>query len=431
MPRHLRRPMPPTTGRLPSAKNREHTSLSQFVGSLRRLILRDKSNQVEISPLDGTSAQFPAFLTTRISTSSTCCGQAKDSPVGNRDLGSLSLASLARYWVMWASIQRREASSGCSTFGTMMRLSLRTGQRYSETDYELPEREVVVAESGLFEGDAVVHGASSEISWMEDGMEIKSFEFECRSSQGAVLAITSPTELQELTDFTALREHIVRNAELLYRHANSICRIADTEALYVITGCIKSESWALAAFNDPTTSPADTLKLVKRQGINRHGNGEFVWTRRGTSEARVGKSRAAGACDQSLFLRGFKLDFSQKARSRMRATKPRTLSHGCKNAGATINHTQKNTPAFFGCARVAGGHANLTLEKYTLGRFPAVEEYTSDSDNDDAYITSPTNLKEPRSGYESSHPCDHINHYLLENVSDSRVLHRSIHLKHP
>jgi hypothetical protein len=193
--------------------------------------------------------------------------------------------------------------------------------------------------------------------------------------------------------------------------------------------------------------PADTLKLVKRQGMSRYGNGEFVWTRRGTSEARVGKSEAAGACDQSLFLRGFKLDFSQKARSRMRATKPRTLSHGCKNAGATINHTQKNTPAFFGCARVAGGHANLTLENHTLGRFPTVEEYTSDSDNDDAYITSPT--KEPRSGYEvsqrttletislltrgtqSPHPCDHINHYLLENVSDSQCYIWSIHLKHP
>lgn len=102
----------------------------------------------------------------------------------------------------------------------------------------------------------------------------------------------------------------------------------------------------------------------------------------------MGKSEAAGPCDQSLFLRGFKLDFSQKARSRMRATKPRTLTHGCKNVGATTGNGQRNASVSFGCSRVAGANVtNSSLEKH---RFSAVEEYTSDSDNDEAYTTSPT-----------------------------------------
>lgn len=163
-------PVPPPTGRLPSVKNREHISLSQFLGSLRRLILRNKSNQVEISPLDGTSAQFPAFLTTPDnyvfhmlrSGKGLPCWQPRPWKPLTRESGTIpgdvgiytAERGFKRLFNIWDDDEA----------------VLRTGRRYSETDYELPERAVVVAESGLFEGDAVVHGASSETSWMDDGV---------------------------------------------------------------------------------------------------------------------------------------------------------------------------------------------------------------------------------------------------------------------
>jgi hypothetical protein len=173
MPHHIQifaSPAPPTTGRFPSAKSREHTSLSQFVSSLRRLLLRDKSNQVEISPLDGTSAQFPAFLTTpdiyvfhmlRSGKGLPCWQPRPWKPLAGESgtiLGDVGIYTAERGFKRLFNVWDDDEAV------------LRTGQRYSEADYELPEREVVVAESGLFEGDAVVHGASSEISWMEDGM---------------------------------------------------------------------------------------------------------------------------------------------------------------------------------------------------------------------------------------------------------------------
>ncbi|KAF6746001.1 fungal-specific transcription factor domain-containing protein [Ephemerocybe angulata] len=44
----------------------------------------------------------------------------------------------------------------------------------------------------------------------------------------------------------------------------------------------------------------------------------FAWTQKGTSEARFGESQKVGVKNQSLFLEGFKLDFSQEFRLRMK-----------------------------------------------------------------------------------------------------------------
>jgi hypothetical protein len=110
---------------------------------------------------------------------------------------------------------------------------------------------------------------------------------------------------------------VVLHPELIYRHADRIRQIANDEPLYIITGCIKSNSWALAAFREGMPAPHDAMSL---QRVTRASDprSKYVWTKRSTSEAYFGLSEEEGVRDQTLFLRGFKLDFSQAFRTRMK-----------------------------------------------------------------------------------------------------------------
>lgn len=147
--------------------------------------------------------------------------------------------------------------------------------------------------------------------------KVSSFEFRCHSHHGSVLAATSSAELEELENYNELREAIIQHPELIYAHANAIRRMAGDEPLYIITGCIKSDSWAIAAFREAMPAPHDAMSL---QNMTRDSDprSKYIWTKRSTSEAYFGLSEEEGVKDQTLFLRGFKLDFSQAFRTRMK-----------------------------------------------------------------------------------------------------------------
>lgn len=134
--------------------------------------------------------------------------------------------------------------------------------------------------------------------------------------------MTSTAMLEKLTatEHTMLEEHIKQHAELIYTHARTLQRIPDDEGLYIITGSMKSESWALAGFSEPMTQPGDVLRLVRRRtgrGNAPPGVPQYVWTVKGTADGYSGASLEAGSQDQCLFLQGFKLDIAQTFRSRV------------------------------------------------------------------------------------------------------------------
>ncbi|RXW15365.1 hypothetical protein EST38_g10486 [Candolleomyces aberdarensis] len=139
------------------------------------------------------------------------------------------------------------------------------------------------------------------------------------AARGAVLVSTSPADLEELDNYIKLRGFIIDHARLLYQYANALRELDDDESLYIITGCIKSGSWAMAAFKDPMAPPHDVLRLVKGGGSGPIPN--YMWTSRGTASAKSypdehthdynGKEK-----NQTLFMHGFKLSFSSAFRSR-------------------------------------------------------------------------------------------------------------------
>jgi hypothetical protein len=156
---------------------------------------------------------------------------------------------------------------------------------------------------------------------------VASGTFRCLSSRGAVLALTSSADLDELENHVDLREFIINNATQLYRYANHIRRLDNNESLYFVTGCIKSDSWALAAFNEPVDPPNDVLRLVQSGHSSDASSSSYAWTSRGTSEARTGSNSNRGkdsyrGKNQCLFLRGYKMAFTPEFRSRMSGHSP-------------------------------------------------------------------------------------------------------------
>ncbi|TEB28192.1 hypothetical protein FA13DRAFT_1776059 [Coprinellus micaceus] len=171
-------------------------------------------------------------------------------------------------------------------------------------------------------GDAIAYGASTEKPLkrlLERPVVDVLYEFHCHSSTGAILATPSSADKNEVKDPVAMQQFICTHAEAIYRLANSTTRIGADTSLYVMSGCIKSNSWAMAAYKDEMSPHHATLQLVSVSPPPEQGSNlevEYRWTKQGLARARCGWDDT-GLRNQSLFLRGFKLAFSPRFRSRV------------------------------------------------------------------------------------------------------------------
>ena len=140
------------------------------------------------------------------------------------------------------------------------------------------------------------------------------YEFRRNPDPGAILALTSPADKEETSDIRGMEEYIHKHAEAIYKHA--INAGERRESLYIVTGCIKSASCAMAAYKEGMAGADDTLRLRPTRETRPGGPPVYVWTKYpSSSRARVGTSSQPGVKDQSLFLLGFKLAFSPRFRS--------------------------------------------------------------------------------------------------------------------
>lgn len=190
--------------------------------------------------------------------------------------------------------------------------------------YIAPQGRQTVRTQVFAEGNTVAEGPTATTIFRPWSDRIERFEFGCQGQpQGAVLALTAPAIRERLYNHTALRKHIIQHAETIYAHSNGLRDIEDDEALYIITGSVKSESWGLAAFSRPMNDSIMLEHLSRGRPTDSETESTFyAWTQKGTAEARLGSSEIKGAKDQALFLEGFKLDFSREFRERMTETNP-------------------------------------------------------------------------------------------------------------
>lgn len=137
----------------------------------------------------------------------------------------------------------------------------------------------------------------------------------------------------------------MQHAELIYKHTSTRRCIASHEALYILTGCTKSDSWALAVF-DRTDAPPYNDDLMRLEDVTYGGGSrpEYIWDETwSSSEARSGSSERPGLKDQTLFVRGFTLDFSGTIRERMDFV-VFPPSHGSPDTGSSNSSAPPSPP---------------------------------------------------------------------------------------
>ncbi|KAH6867533.1 hypothetical protein BKA70DRAFT_402199 [Coprinopsis sp. MPI-PUGE-AT-0042] len=169
----------------------------------------------------------------------------------------------------------------------------------------------------LREGQVVASGIEdARISIDNDQRTTNQFEFRFRETQGAALALTSNGELESLTPKSRnqLREYLCNHGTQLIRTLTRKHHLELGQSLYVVTGTINSDSWAIAVHTSPMQEPYDQMVLTRRGGNSGFDipTDEFTWTCRGKADARCGASSSIDeeggrVKDQCLFLRGFLL----------------------------------------------------------------------------------------------------------------------------
>ncbi|KAH6901418.1 hypothetical protein BKA70DRAFT_1309369 [Coprinopsis sp. MPI-PUGE-AT-0042] len=172
----------------------------------------------------------------------------------------------------------------------------------------------------LQEGQVVASGIEDARTLTDGDQNTRGrFEFRSGTTQGAVLALTSSGELESLTPDSRnrLREYLCTHGLQLVINLRRKYYLQPGESLYVVTGTIKSDSWAIAVHTSPMREPYDHMVLSRREGYPGLNVPTHEWTSCGSADARYGESNAIGedggrAKDQCLFLRGFLLTPSAK-----------------------------------------------------------------------------------------------------------------------
>ncbi|KAJ3536897.1 hypothetical protein NMY22_g5833 [Coprinellus aureogranulatus] len=296
-----------------------------------------------------------------------------------------------------------------------------TFKRLGGVSLRLPKKAISAPreDPSLRRGSRIAEGASSETVYDESDP----------SPSGALLAATSAAEVQELEDYRELRTWIAQHPELIFEHANS----PNIGPIYAITSVTNADSWALAAFRENVGSGQRmTLRNLTGDG---DATPSYDWVRTWRcSEGRVGSSNRR---DQTLFVRGFKLDFSAGFRSRMEggsSSSSGTSSDGgsfgpghSKFNGGQAPHgghagrgpAQREGAGLSSSGSASGSHmassyGNNTSQSRDGG--PVTEGRRSHTTGRSAFDQKVTVQSFPPNQQDCCHPSDAINKYLLDTT---------------
>ncbi|TEB26709.1 hypothetical protein FA13DRAFT_1007808 [Coprinellus micaceus] len=88
-------------------------------------------------------------------------------------------------------------------------------------------------------------------------------EFRFPSSAGGILAVLSAANIEITDDKEAMRTYITQYAEALYTHARGTRRAKPGESLYFVTGSIKNDLWARAAYQESRAHGPHHVRLLR------------------------------------------------------------------------------------------------------------------------------------------------------------------------
>ena len=141
---------------------------------------------------------------------------------------------------------------------------------------------------------------------------------------GALLFLPDGASEEDLINSGEIKQFIIKHAETWISYAISTGRDIDRNSLYFVTGCTKAKDWGMVTFNRSPPWEESSLKL----GQSTHPDDpRYIWERsRGCGMARTGPGPDDELNDertvprnQTLFVKGYKIAFSEEAWTRILA----------------------------------------------------------------------------------------------------------------
>ncbi|KAJ7476173.1 hypothetical protein FB451DRAFT_268897 [Mycena latifolia] len=134
------------------------------------------------------------------------------------------------------------------------------------------------------------------------------FMFNCEAPTGAVLALPHGARLEKLENLENIRRYAVQNAESWYKYINGPRgRGLQNGALYLVTGCEKSQSWGMAAFN----SVREEFQLTYKPTIGADSPDTYRWrgihARKNPARNKSYNPSPEGFLNQTIFIHGLSI----------------------------------------------------------------------------------------------------------------------------
>lgn len=146
---------------------------------------------------------------------------------------------------------------------------------------------------------------------------LSSLEFTCNKEEGSVLAFPDGASREDLKNENCLEDFIKQSAESWYRYATGPGdRLLEYNSLYIVTGCMKTQSWGIATYSSVVPPPHNVIVLSK----STPGTAEpYIWEKQGGTISRTGPypdrdlDNTVSRQNQCMFIRGYKVALSEAA----------------------------------------------------------------------------------------------------------------------
>jgi hypothetical protein len=240
---------------------------------------------------------------------------------------------------------------------------------------------------------------------------------------GALLFLPDGASQEDLINSAKIKRFVIKCAETWISYAISTGRDIDRHSLYFVTGCTKAGDWGMATFNPSMPREESSLKL----GQSTHPNDpRYIWeSSRGCGMAKTGPgpdeeldNERVIFQNQTLFVKGYKIAFSEAAWTRIGAEIHGTIA---VNTGQSLNGSTSEINAGSGQtsgesqAPTSSGNAiynDSSCNIMSLEHFP---------ENDKVGLLTNRYLRfrllKLHFSCQLFHPLDTINRVLLEEVN--------------
>ena len=243
-----------------------------------------------------------------------------------------------------------------------------------------------------------------------------------------MLILPEGAERHRLAKGLMLLDVVIRNAVNWYRFAREqLYRDISNDAIYLVTGFHKAQSWSLASFQNTGASSA-RCKLVQLTNGGPILATHCTWETPHPLEWRIGPRRSIGISNQSVFITGFKIAVNEELLHLKRVTvkvdhSKRTLASTLVGFGASLaNFLVEGTSGDLHSAETAtqgGGGDQLAMDDDENAHEPPSHEHITVE-----RVPRASQVKHLLYSSKSSeliksqpfHPSDIINRYLLTKV---------------